>query len=246
MSNYIESIRLKRTAVPNFDTYPFSIPAIASLNELSLHPKVTYLIGENGTGKSTLLEAIAVNFGFNPEGGTRNFHFSTYSSHSELSEYLTLVKGIHRPSDGFFFRAESFYNVSTEVERLSFKGLGRPIRESYGGNLHARSHGESFFALLQNRLSGKGLYLFDEPEAALSPTHQIAMLREMHRLIQADSQIILATHSPILMAYPDSILYHFSENGIEKVSYEQTEHYRLTRNFLNDYPHMLRELFRDL
>ncbi len=242
MESYIQEVRLKRDKVPDFAEYPFSIPALRELSRLPLHPKVTFFVGENGTGKSTLLEGIAVAAGFNPEGGTRNFRFSTYASHSELSEYLTLVRGISRPRDGFFFRAESFYNVATEVEHLSENGLGTPIRAYYGGNLHTRSHGESFFALLENRLGGQGLYLFDEPESALSPTRQLAMLQKMHRLIQADSQLIIATHSPILMAYPDSIIYVFSAEGIRAVPYEETEQYRVTLDFLRFYPRMLHEL----
>ena len=242
MESYIQEVRLKRDKVPDFAEYPFSIPALRELSRLPLHPKVTFFVGENGTGKSTLLEGIAVAAGFNPEGGTRNFRFSTYASHSELSEYLTLVRGISRPRDGFFFRAESFYNVATEIEALSQPGRGTPVRESYGGNLHTRSHGESFFALLENRLGGQGLYLFDEPESALSPTRQLAMLQKMHRLIQADSQLIIATHSPILMAYPDSIIYVFSAEGIRAVPYEETEQYRVTLDFLRFYPRMLHEL----
>lgn len=242
MESYIQEVRLKRDKVPDFAEYPFSIPALRELSRLPLHPKVTFFVGENGTGKSTLLEGIAVAAGFNPEGGTRNFRFSTYASHSELSEYLTLVRGISRPQDGFFFRAESFYNVATEVEHLSENGLGTPIRAYYGGNLHTRSHGESFFALLENRLGGQGLYLFDEPESALSPTRQLAMLQKMHRLVRADSQLIIATHSPILMAYPDSIIYVFSAEGIRAVPYEETEQYRVTLDFLRFYPRMLHEL----
>ena len=242
MESYIQEVRLKRDKVPDFAEYPFSIPALRELSRLPLHPKVTFFVGENGAGKSTLLEGIAVAAGFNPEGGTRNFRFSTYASHSELSEYLTLVRGISRPRDGFFFRAESFYNVATEIEALSQPGRGTPVRESYGGNLHTRSHGESFFALLENRLGGQGLYLFDEPESALSPTRQLAMLQKMHRLIQADSQLIIATHSPILMAYPDSIIYVFSAEGIRAVPYEETEQYRVTLDFLRFYPRMLHEL----
>ena len=242
MGGYILEIRLKRQKIPDFAAYPFSIPALRELDVLPLHPGVTFFVGENGAGKSTLLEAIAAGAGLNPEGGTRNFQFSTYDSHSVLCDYLTLVRGTSRPRDCFFFRAESFYNVATEVERLSDAGMGTPVRAYYGGNLHARSHGESFFALVENRLGGQGLYLFDEPESALSPTRQLAMLEQMHRLVRADSQLIIATHSPILMAYPDSVIYAFSAEGIRTVSYEETEQYRVTLDFLRFYPRMLHEL----
>lgn len=157
MGGFLQEIRLKREEVPDFRAYPFSIPAIRKLDTLKLDPKVTFFIGENGMGKSTLLEAAAVNFGFNPEGGSRNFRFSTYASHSCLSGYLRLIKSIERPKDGYFFRAESFYNVATNIEELDAQGgLGAPISASYGGNLHERSHGESFFALLNNRLGWEG------------------------------------------------------------------------------------------
>ena len=246
MGGFLQEIRLKREEVPDFRAYPFSIPAIRKLDTLKLDPKVTFFIGENGMGKSTLLEAAAVNFGFNPEGGSRNFRFSTYASHSCLSGYLRLIKSIERPKDGYFFRAESFYNVATNIEELDAQGgLGAPISASYGGNLHERSHGESFFALLNNRLGEKGLYLFDEPEAALSPLRQLAMLRRLKELTDHGSQCIIATHSPILAAFPESTIYEFSGEGIRKKAYEETDLFRITRDFLNRYPHMLSELFSE-
>ena len=246
MGGFLQEIRLKREEVPDFRAYPFSIPAIRKLDTLKLDPKVTFFIGENGMGKSTLLEAAAVNFGFNPDGGSRNFRFSTYASHSCLSGYLRLIKSIERPKDGYFFRAESFYNVATNIEELDAQGgLGAPISASYGGNLHERSHGESFFALLNNRLGEKGLYLFDEPEAALSPLRQLAMLRRLKELTDHGSQCIIATHSPILAAFPESTIYEFSGEGIRKKAYEETDLFRITRDFLNRYPHMLSELFSE-
>ena len=245
MERFLQKAEIRDKSLPQSGVYPFSIPAIRKMGEVEFHPQATFFIGENGSGKSTLLEGIAVQFGFNPEGGTRNFNFSTYASHSELWRHLRLTKGISRPKDGFFFRAESFYNVATEIEHLSEEGLGRPIRESYGGNLHYRSHGESFFALLQNRLGGHGLYLFDEPEAALSPLRQLAMLRRMRELAENGSQLIIATHSPILLAYPDCWIYEFSDDGIRRVDYEDTDLYRITKDFLNHYPQVLEDLFRE-
>jgi len=231
---YLIDVSLKRDLVPSFAAYPFHLDAVRSLSSLRLHPKVTFLIGENGSGKSTLLEAIAVAWGFNPEGGTRNFAFGTYKSHSELHTFLRLSRGVRRPKDGFFLRAESFFNVATEIQRLDeAPSFGPPVIDSYGGkSLHAQSHGESFFALFSNRFGGRGLYILDEPEAALSPTRQMAMLARMHQLIEADSQFIIATHSPIILAYPDAQIYQLGREGLTPVAYEDTEHYRVTRDFL--------------
>lgn len=239
--HYLLEIRLLREKVPSFDVYPYSLPAVRHLTTLPLHPAVTFIIGENGTGKSTLLEAIAVAWGFNPEGGTRNFTFSTRASHSPLHEALRLVKSARRPKDGFFLRAESFFNIATEIERLDEGPGGPPIINSYGHrSLHEQSHGESFFSLLMNRFGGRGLYILDEPEAALSPTRQMAMLRRLHQLVQQESQFIIATHSPILMAYPDAQIYGLSEDGrIEHLSYADTEHYRVAKEFLNNPERML-------
>lgn len=239
---YVSAVVLRRDRVPGFDRYPFSVPAVRGLSELPLHKSVTFLVGENGTGKSTLTEALAVCCGFNPEGGSRNFNFETYCSHSELCDYLTLYKGVRHPRDGYFLRAESFYNVATNIEHLDEGGMGPPIKYSYGGSLHEKSHGESFFALLMNRLGGHGLYIFDEPEAALSPRRQLAMLCRIDELVKEESQLIIATHSPILTAYPDSVIYELSADGIHRRAYEETDNFRVTKEFLNRYPRMLREL----
>jgi predicted ATPase len=238
---YIREVQLKRDQVPSFDHYPFSLEAVRQLSRLELHPKVTYFIGENGSGKSTLLEAIAVSWGFNAEGGTKNFNFATRRSHSPLHDYLRLVKGVRRPQDGFFLRAESFFNVASEIEVLDKEGRGRPVIDSYGGlSLHEQSHGESFLALMTHRFGGRGLYILDEPEAALSPQRQLAVLARIHDLVQDDSQFIIATHSPILMAYPDATILVLDRDGPpHPVAWRDTEHYGVTRTFLNDTEHML-------
>jgi predicted ATPase len=250
--HYLLELRLLREEVESFEAYPFALPAFHGLDVLEFHPAVTFLIGENGSGKSTLLEALAMACGFNPEGGTRNFNFATRASHSGLHKALRLVRGPRRPKDGFFLRAESFFNVATEIERLDddrdlpVPPSGPPVIHSYGGrSLHEQSHGESFFALVMERFGGQGLYLLDEPEAALSPTRQMALLSRMHDLVRDRSQFVIATHSPIVMAYPDARIYLLADQGIRQVPYEATEHYRVTRDFLANREKMLRILMEE-
>jgi predicted ATPase len=219
-------VTLLRDRVDSFDRYPFSLPVVRTLDFIDLHPKVTFLVGENGSGKSTLLEAIAIALRFNPEGGSANFNFGTRDSHSELHEYLRIAKGYRRHRNGFFLRAESWFNVATQIDELG-------VAEFYGGrSLHEQSHGESFMALLKNRFKPDGLYLLDEPEAALSPARQIEALSRIHELVLQDSQFVVATHSPILMAYPDALILHCGPTGIHPIRYEDTEHFRITRDFL--------------
>jgi predicted ATPase len=234
---YLRSVRLRREKVESFDKYPFSLPVVSRLEELELHPAVTFFVGENGSGKSTLLEAIAVAWGFNPEGGTKNFRFQTHASHSSLHEYLRLIKPPRRARDGFFLRAESMFNVASEIEDLDKGPGGPPIINSYGHlSLHEQSHGESTMAVMMNRFGGDGLYILDEPEAALSPSRQLAMLSRIHELVNKRSQFLIATHSPMLMAYPNAWIYQISEHGIELVKLEDTEHYMIAKRFLSD-PH---------
>lgn len=243
VKQYVRYIELNRERVPSFSEYPFNLPAIKNLQRLSFHPQVTFIVGENGSGKSTILESIAVAYGFNAEGGTKNFNFTSKATHSRLNSYIKVVKGTQRPRDGFFLRAESFYNLASNIDDLDSElSFGPPIIKSYGGiSLHEQSHGESFFALFQNRFGGKGIYILDEPEAALSPTRQMSMLSIMHELVGEGSQFIIATHSPIIMAYPQAWIYEIKE-GIETVKYEDTEHYQVTRAFINNPKKMLREL----
>lgn len=226
--------------------YPFNLKAVRALMEkgaVSFHPNVTFLVGENGSGKSTLVEALAVASGFNPEGGTRNFNFHTAETHSDLHRHLRITRGVRAPRDGFFLRAESFYNLATNIDDMDRETSALPpLIQSYGGqSLHRQSHGESFMALLLNRLGGRGLYLFDEPEAALSPMRQMSMISRMHELVQADSQFIIATHSPILMAYPHATILSLDDD-LRPVPYQETDHYRITKSFLDKPERMLREL----
>jgi predicted ATPase len=244
---YLREVSLTRDGIENPEAYPFAIPAVRRLDRLKFHRGVTFLIGENGCGKSTLLEGIAVAWGFNPEGGSKNFHFSTWVSHSKLHQHLRLVKSAHRARDGFFLRAESFFNVATTIDQIDAEpDPSPPLIGAYGGrSLHEQSHGESFLALMLNRFRGRGLYILDEPEAALSPTRQLAVLRRMHQLVNAESQFIVATHSPILMAYPGAQILLLDSDGFRPIRYQATEHYAVTREFLADPEHMLRHLLAD-
>jgi predicted ATPase len=241
---YIDEVKLRRNDIADFGLYPFSLPAIRNLDSIKLHPRVTFFVGENGSGKSTLLEAVAVSYGFNPEGGSKNFMFSSRQSHSMLHEFIRLPRGPKKPRDGFFLRAESFFNVATEIEQLDAEpGLGEPIAGAYGERqLHEQSHGESFMSLLINRFRGHGLYILDEPEAALSPQSQLAALTRIHELAQQQSQFIIVTHSPIIMAYPDAYIYNCSGAGVARIKYEDTEHFQVTKSFLADPARMLKLL----
>jgi predicted ATPase len=243
---FIRTVVLKRDEVESFDEYPYSIPAVRALAELELGPQVTLLAGENGSGKSTLVEAIAVAAGVNAEGGTRNMTVSTRASHSALHERLRLVRGVRRPRDGFFLRAESFFNVATHIEQLDEAPGGPRVIGSYGGmSLHEQSHGESFLSVIRNRFGSDGLFVLDEPEAALSLRGCLALIRAMHDLTTAGAQFVVATHSPILLGYPGARLYVLDEDGIGERRYEETEQYELTRSFLEDRERFLHYLFAE-
>ncbi len=222
--------------------YPWNLPAISALTSgISLHPRVTYLIGENGSGKSTLLEAVAVAAGMNAEGGSSNFNFATRESHSELWKAMRLVRGVHRPATDFFLRAESLFTAATYLD-----GLGKNSLRPYGGvSLHEQSHGESFLAVMINRFDPNGFYLLDEPEAALSTQNCLTCLRRIHELVQQNSQFVIATHSPIILAYPDAAIYSFDEDGLQEVEYDEADPVRLTQSFLQGRERFLRELLSD-
>ena len=236
--NYIKRIRLSR--IPH-NEYPFNIPAVRHLKktgEITLDKPVTFLVGENGTGKSTLIEAIAVGMGFNAEGGSRDFYFNTRKTHSDLYEHLQIIKSV-RPYDGFFLRAESFYNTASYLEENS-------TLLRYGGvSFHEQSHGESFLSLVINRFDGNGLYILDEPEAALSPQRLMSLIVAIDELVKKNSQFIIATHSPILMAYPNAEILQLTEDGIDKVSYRETEHYKITKQFIDTPERMIKYLLNE-
>jgi len=218
--------------------FPFSIPAFQGGIALDLPTPVTFFVGENGSGKSTLLEALAEICGFNPEGGNRDHYREAREDRSELAQALRL-SWLPKMTEGFFMRAESFYNFASYLDGVS------DLRAYGGKSLHHQSHGESFLALFQNRFE-QGLYMLDEPEAALSPQRQLAFLRIIHELeTPRHAQFLIATHSPILLAYPGATLYQFEQDGIRKIAYRDTDHYLVTKEFLNNPERMLNYLFAE-
>ena len=245
-TNYITGLEVLRDQLPA-DSYTLAIPALRSLENLDFPCPVTFFTGENGSGKSTLLEAVAVAYGFNPEGGTRNFQFSTRDTHSDFSSALRLRKGVKKPQDGFFLRAESFYNVASKVDDYAAESIGRiNYLDYYGGrSLHCQSHGESFLALMQNRFHGNSIFILDEPEAALSPQRQLTALLMIGRLAKEGSQFIIATHSPILLGLPGSQILCFDDGDLHPITYEETEVYQVMEMFINSRKVLLEKLFSD-
>ncbi|MGB7327549.1 MAG: AAA family ATPase [Rubripirellula sp.] len=232
---FIESVILDPSRIYDPTHYAFNLPSMKSFRKLDFHSKVTFFVGENGSGKSTMLEAIAIANGLNAEGGSRNMMFATRESHSELHKALKLRRYHALVPDAWFVRAESLFNVATEIENL---GVGN----SYGDkSLHEQSHGEAFMTLVENRF-GQGLYFLDEPEAALSPQRQLEFLVLLDSIVSQDSQLVIATHSPIIMSYPHSQIYAFGNDGIKPIAYEDTEHYRVTKSFLDNPQRMLSHL----
>ena len=244
MAKYISEV-LFEGEIPK-ESYLHNLPAVEHLKnhgKIRFDADVTFFVCEKGTGKSTLLEAIAVACGFNAEGGSRNFCFSTNDTHSELYSHLTLLKRDFA-RDGFFLRAESLFNVATNIEELDRIPAASPfITDGYGGvSLHKQSHGESFLSIVKNRFFGNGLYILDEPEAALSPMRLMTLMSEMNRLVRDGSQFIIATHSPILMTFPEAQILEFSSEGVRSVKYRDTEHFKVTKQFLDDPDRMLHHL----
>ena len=242
---YLREVSLRRDLVQDWDAYPYNIPAIRHLDQLPFRRNVVFFVGENGSGKSTLLEAIAYQCGFSTAGGGRSNLLRVESADSALGEAIRL-SWLPKITEGFFLRAETFYHFASYLDELARDPLsgGRSVYNAYGGrSLHERSHGEAFLALFTHRFGRRGLYLLDEPEAALSPARQLAFLRLIHDL-GPTAQWVIATHSPILLGYPGAQIFSFDAAPPEEIAYEETEHYRITRHFLERRERMLAELFR--
>lgn len=240
-NQYIVSVELLKDKIENENEYPFNLPIVKMVDKIELHPNVTFLTWDNGTGKSTLLEAIAIEYWFNPEGGSKNFNFSTQDSHSELSNIIRSAKWIKRPKDSYFLRAESFYNLATNIDEIE-KEYWWILNSYWDKSLHEQSHGESFFSLFKHRLGWKGLYIFDEPEAALSPERQLALLVRINELVEDDSQFIIITHSPIILAYPKAKILQISKDWLEEVSYKDSNNYQLYKMFIENPEYMIKKL----
>lgn len=240
---YLKSIDINKTQIPTND-YICNLPIIKNFQKINFKNPVTIFVGENGMGKSTLIEAIAVKWGFNPEGGGINFNFQTRRTHSELNKYITLIKTPYHPKDGYFFRAESLYNIASNIEDLdSIKCNAPPISDAYGGkSLHNQSHGESFLSIFFKRFLGNGLYILDEPEAALSPISQMSLIIRINELVNLNSQFIISTHSPILLTLPNAQIFEIKNNGIFEKQYFETEHYKLMKNFFENPNQILKSL----
>jgi predicted ATPase len=237
---YIQYVALKEEKTKNSNVFPFNIPLINKFKRIEFNKPVTFIIGENGSGKSTLLEAIAVSYGFNPEGGSKHFNFSTNDTHSDLYKFIRIGKSYNKLHDGYFLRAESFYNLASNIDELGLKN-------SYGGeSLHKQSHGESFLSLLKHRLEGNGLYIFDEPESPFSPMKLLELLVIIDDLVKNNSQFIISTHSPILMAYPKAEIYEIVDGELKLTFYEDTDHFSLTKYFIMNHKKMIKELGIDL
>ena len=241
---YVNKIFLSKE-IPR-GNYLKRLPVISNLKKiggLELTKPVTIFVGENGVGKSTLIEGLAVAMGFNAEGGSVNFSFFTKESHSNLHEYITVSRGWRKHKDGFFLRAESFYNVASNIDDLDNGSGGLPIILSYGGvSLHEQSHGESFMALVENRFSGNGLYILDEPEAALSPMRLMELICYIKKLVDNNSQFIISTHSPILMTFPNAEVIEITQEEIKSVDYKETEHFLITKRFMDSPEQMIKNL----
>lgn len=248
----LDKVKVNFTPEIDFTQYPFAVPIIKNLKDIEFPSQVTFFIGENGAGKSTILEAIAHNAGFGAEGGSKNINFKTseeqtYTGTQKLAEHL-ILSWRNKPKNGYFFRAESFFNVANYLDQIARTGGGGPEKTyaSYGGkSLHEQSHGESFLSFFQNRLGNGGFFIFDEPEAALSPQRQLSLLVIINELCKnSNAQFIIATHSPLILAYPNATIYSCDADALKPISYTDTEHYQVTKRFLDNPERFLHHLFK--
>ena len=236
-NQFIQKVIFDWNRIDN-NSYLKEIEAFKRIEKIDFNKSITFFVGENGSGKSTLLEAIAIAHGFNPEGGTKNYSFSTHDTHSELCDAIRKSKGKKKKKWGYFLRAESFYNVATKEEEYAD---GTHPSEKY----HEKSHGESFLALVENNLHPNGLYFFDEPEAALSPQRQLTLLMQIHRFAKKGAQFLIVTHSPILLGIPDADIYCFDDGSIHLCEYEETDSFQVTEMFINNRQRLLDRLLAD-
>lgn len=246
----LDKVKVNFADTTDYTQYPFSLSIIKNLQDIEFPTQITFLVGENGTGKSTILEAIACNAGFGLEGGSKNINFKTseektYSAAYMLSKHL-ILSWRAKPKNGYFFRAESFFNIANFIDDMA-KSWGPIALAPYGGkSLHEQSHGESFLSFFNNRLGQEGFFIFDEPEAALSPQRQLSLLAIIHEVCKnPNSQFIIATHSPILLAYPNATIYSCDSGTLTKIAYTDTDHYQITKTFLNNPDRYLQHLFQD-
>ena len=247
----LKKLTLLSERVDDWEAYPFTVSAIRKLREIVFRSRICFFAGENGSGKSTLLEAIAAQYGFGREGGNRNFQNDTTESNHSIDP---LVKALRlafdkRTGAGFFLRAESFFNTASHIDQLDKEpGWGPPITAFYGGrSLHTRSHGETFFTVLDLKFRRNGLFLLDEPEAALSPQRQLSFLVLIHNVLRQfkDAQFVISTHSPVLLAYPNAQIFSFDEGTVHEIDYEQTGSFQVVHHFLNHREQSLEELFAE-
>lgn len=238
---FLKKVTLLRDSISSFREYPLSIPSIHSMDQIELKKSVTFFVGENGSGKSTLLEGIAEVCGFNTASGGKDHTYDVHASTSDLAEHLRL-SWLPKVSNGFFLRAESFYHFATYLEEVDTTGFRK-----YGGeSLHRQSHGEAFLSLFLHSFKEQSIFLLDEPEAALSPSRQLTLLRILHDLTKdGQAQFIIATHSPILLGFPDADILSFDEGQIKPINYENTNHYQITKYFLNHREKFLNDMFKE-
>ncbi|MEF3310404.1 AAA family ATPase [Paenibacillus sp. GYB004] len=235
---FLRSLEVMRSGQTDPGQYPFSIPAVNALDRLSFQSNVTFFVGENGSGKSTILEAIAYQCGFHTAGGGKNNRYEVDASQSALGDHIRL-SWMPKITNGFFLRAETFYQFASHLDTMP-----ESLRYYGGRSLHKQSHGEAFLSLFQHRFGRKAIYLLDEPEAALSPARQLALMRIMKDL-ENEAQFIIATHSPVLLGYPDAQILNFDVLPVSEIRYEETLHYIITRRFLENRAKVLDELFND-